>query len=79
MNQVITVFELFTISGDELGRYQENKGWFKTRASAEEASQSLGHPYWEIQPRKALELESGEVYILSQETPISFGMKRLRR
>jgi len=79
MNEVITVFELFTISGDELGRYQENKGWFKTRAAAEKASELLGHPYWEIQPRKALELESGEVYILSQEAPIYFGMNRLRR
>ncbi len=76
MSQVISIYELYEITGDELGRYARNLGYFKTNEAAEKASTKLGHAYWKIQLQFALELESGEVFLLQQPESISFGLKR---
>jgi len=76
MANIFTVYELHSVTGDELGNYDGNLGYFKTKETANQAGQLLNHPFWKIKDRYAVELASGEVFLLKQVDSISFGMKK---
>lgn len=74
--ELITVYELSEISGDELGRYQGTYGFFLDKDAAEKGAHTLQHPYYQIQPHKAIQLEDGKVFVLSSDKPVDFSFSR---
>jgi hypothetical protein len=82
MPKFIQVWEVFQVSGDELGTHQGTLGWYTSRELAKEAVDASFKASVYAQaactPKTAIELEGGAIYVLHNAKPVTLDKLALR-